>query len=330
MKIIVTGAAGFIGANNVCALNDHGERDIIAVDNLTRGEKFRNLVDCEISDYIDKDDFLELVRKRALPRADVVFHQGACSDTLETDGRYMMHNNYRYSVELLSWCQHTKTPLIYASSGAVYGLSPVFSEQRENEKPLNVYGYSKLVFDQVVRRQLTSLSAPVIGLRYFNVYGPHESHKGRMASVAYHHYNQFRSDGRVRLFEGSHGYSNGEQRRDFVHVDDVVRVNLHFAETPVSGIFNVGSGKAQSFNDVALAVVNTMRENARMPRLGLESAVSEGLIEYVPFPTELLNKYQAFTQADLARLRSANCGIDFRSVQLGTAEYVHWRLRNAE
>ena len=330
MKIIVTGAAGFIGANNVRALNDRGERDIIAVDNLTRGEKFRNLVDYEIADYIDKNHFLELLRKRALPKADLVFHQGACSDTLETDGRYMMENNFHYSVELLRWCQESNIPLIYASSGSVYGLGPTFSEQRENEHPLNVYGYSKFLFDQVVRNQLNSLSAPVIGLRYFNVYGPRESHKGRMASVAYHHYNQFRSESRVKLFEGSHGYTNGEQRRDFVHVDDVVRVNLHFSETPVSGIYNVGSGRAQSFNDIALAVVNALREHAAMPPLGLESAVTEGLIEYMPFPDELRNKYQAFTQADLARLRAAGCDVDFQSVELGTAHYVRWRLRNAE
>ncbi len=191
MKVIVTGAAGFIGANNVLALNVRGERDIIAVDNLTRSEKFRNLIDGDIADYIDKNHFLDLVRKRALPRPDLVFHQGACSDTMETDGRYMMDNNFRYSVELLTWCQELKIPLIYASSGSVYGLGPRFSEHRDNEKPLNVYGYSKFLFDQVVRSRLNALTAPVIGLRYFNVYGPRESHKGRMASVAYHHYNQF-------------------------------------------------------------------------------------------------------------------------------------------
>jgi ADP-L-glycero-D-manno-heptose 6-epimerase len=330
MSIIVTGAAGFIGANNVSALNDRGERDIVAVDNLTRGEKFRNLADCEIADYLDKNDFLDLARKRALPKPDVVFHQGACSDTMVTDGRYMMDNNFRYSVELLNWCQDSKIPLIYASSGSVYGLGPVFSEQRENEKPLNVYGYSKFLFDQVVRRRLSSLSAPVIGLRYFNVYGPRESHKGRMASVAYHHYNQFRADGRVRLFEGSHGYTDGEQRRDFVHVDDVVRVNLHFSESPVSGIYNVGSGRAQSFNEVALTVVNTMRGQAGQPPLALEPVVAQGLIEYVPFPEVLRNKYQALTQAHLARLRAAGCDVDFQAVEEGTASYIRWLLKNAE
>ena len=221
--IIVTGAAGFIGANHVSALNVRGERDIIAVDNLTAGDKFRNLVDCDIADYIDKNHFFDLVRKRALPSPDVVFHQGACSDTMETDGRYMMENNFRYSVELLKWCQALKIPLIYASSGSVYGLgpgSPSSATTRSRSTSTATRNFSLI---RSFEARLNSLSAPVIGLRYFNVYGPRESHKGRMASVAYHHYNQFLSDGRVKLFEGSHGYANGEQRRDFVYVDDVVQ-----------------------------------------------------------------------------------------------------------
>ena len=330
MTIIVTGAAGFVGANNVKALNDVGERDIIAVDNLTRSEKFRNLVDCEIADYLDKAEFRELVRRRALPKPEVVFHQGACSDTMETDGRYMLDNNFRYSLELFRWCQESGVPFIYASSGSVYGLGPAFAEERGNEKPLNVYGYSKFLFDQIVRRELGQLKAPVIGLRYFNVYGPRETHKGRMASVAFHHFNQFRADGKVRLFEGSHGYASGEQRRDFVHVDDVVAVNLHFWNRPVSGIYNVGTGRAQPFNDVALSVVNTMRESRGQRPLSLVQAVGEGLIEYVPFPAALLGKYQAYTQADLSKLRAAGCDTSFQPVEHGTASYVRWLLKHAE
>lgn len=326
MRIIVTGAAGFIGANVVKALNARGETDILAVDNLERSEKFRNLTDCEFADYLDKSEFLELVRRRALPKADVVFHQGACSDTMETDGRYMMENNYRYSIELLNWCQETRTPLIYASSGSVYGLGPVFTEGRENEKPLNVYGYSKFLLDQHVRRRLASLVAPVIGLRYFNVYGPRESHKGRMASVAYHHFNQFQSDGRVKLFEGSHGYLDGGQQRDFIHVDDVVRGNLHFADRPVSGIYNLGTGRAQSFNDVAVAVVNTLREAGGDAALPLEQLVAAGHIEYTPFPEALRGKYQAYTQADVTQLRSAGYAFPFMPVEQGTAQYVGWLL----
>ena len=329
MTIIVTGAAGFIGANNVKALNDRGARDIVAVDNLTRSEKFRNLTDCEIADYLDKAEFRELVRRRALPKPEVVFHQGACSDTMESDGRYMMDNNFRYSLELLRWCQELGVPYVYASSGSVYGLGPVFAEDRANEKPLNVYGYSKFLFDQVVRRELGHLKAPVIGLRYFNVYGPRETHKGRMASVAFHHFNQFGAEGKVKLFEGSHGYANGEQRRDFVHVEDVIAVNLHFWDRPVSGIYNVGTGRAQAFNDVALSVVNTLREHGGHAPLALAQAAKDGLIDYVAFPEALRGKYQAYTQADLTQLRAAGCDTAFRTVEHGTASYVRWLLKNA-
>lgn len=326
MKIVVTGAAGFVGANNVKALNERGETDIVAVDNLTRSEKFRNLADCEIADYLDKNEFIELVRRRALPKPDLVFHQGACSDTMESDGRYMLENNYRYSLALLDWCQDSRVPFIYASSGAVYGLGPEFREERACERPLNVYGYSKFLFDQIVRRRMHALTAPVIGLRYFNVYGPRESHKGRMASVAFHHFNQYRAEGKVKLFEGSHGYANGEQRRDFIHVDDVIAVNLHFADRPVSGIYNVGTGRAQAFNDVALAVVNTMREANGEAPLALAQAVAQGKIEYIPFPEALRGKYQAYTQADIARLRAAGFERPLATVEQGTASYVRWLL----
>jgi ADP-L-glycero-D-manno-heptose 6-epimerase len=329
MLAIVTGAAGFIGSNNVSALNSRGISDILAVDNLKRSEKFLNLTDCEVADYMDKGDFREMVRRRALPKPDVVFHQGACSDTMETDGRYMLDNNFRYSLELLRWCQELGVPYIYASSGSVYGLGPVFAEDRANEKPLNVYGYSKFLFDQVVRRELGQLKAPVIGLRYFNVYGPRETHKGRMASVAFHHFNQFRAEGRVKLFEGSHGYASGEQRRDFVHAEDVIAVNLHFWDRPVSGIYNVGTGRAQPFNDIALTVVNTLREHDGHAPLTLAQAVRQGQIDYVAFPEALRGKYQAYTQAELTQLRAAGCDVAFRTVEHGTASYVRWLLKNA-
>ena len=330
MSIVVTGAAGFVGANNVAALNARGETDILAVDNLERADKFRNLADCEIADYLDKRDFIELVRARRLPRPRVVFHQGACSDTMETNGRYMMENNFRYTLELFRWCQDERVPFIYASSAAVYGLGPVFAEDRASERPLNVYGYSKFLFDQVLRRELGSLKAPVVGLRYFNVYGPREQHKGRMASVAFHHFHQFREHGKVKLFEASHGYAAGEQRRDFIHVDDIIRGNLHFWDQPASGVYNLGTGRAQAFNDVALTVVNTLREHGGHGRLTLEHAVAQGLIEYVPFPEALRGKYQAYTQADLTQLRGAGCDMPFMSVEHGTASYVRWLLAQAQ
>jgi ADP-L-glycero-D-manno-heptose 6-epimerase len=330
MKIIVTGAAGFIGANLLRALNERGETDILAVDNLTRAEKFRNLAEFDIADYQDKAEFLERLRRRDLPRPDVVFHQGACSDTMESDGRYMMANNFRYSSELLEWCQGQGVTLIYASSASVYGMGPAFLEQRSAERPLNVYGYSKLLFDHVVRRQLAAgAKAPIIGLRYFNVYGPRESHKGRMASVAFHHFHQFRSEARVKLFEASHGFGNGEQRRDFVHVDDVVRGNLHFWERPASGVYNLGSGRAQSFNDVALSVINALREANGQAALSLPQAASQGTIEYIPFPVALRGKYQAFTQADLSNLRAAGFEHATMTVEQGVAAYVRWLLKNS-
>jgi ADP-L-glycero-D-manno-heptose 6-epimerase len=330
MTIVVTGAAGFIGSNLVRALNGRGTRDIIAVDNLEKSAKFRNLVDCNIADYIDKDAFRALLAAGKLPRIDAILHQGACSDTMEMNGRYMMENNYRYSVDLLDWCQQRKIPYVYASSAAVYGMATTFREDPANEGPLNVYGYSKFLFDQVVRRILPNAAAPIVGLRYFNVYGPRESHKGRMASVAYHHFNQYRADGKVRLFEGSHGYANGEQRRDFVHVDDAARVNLHFLERSVSGIFNLGTGRAQPFNDVALAVVNAMQAKSGGSQLTLAQAIGRGLIEYIAFPEALKGKYQAYTQADLTALRAAGYQEPFQSVEQGTAGYVNWLLEQPQ
>jgi ADP-L-glycero-D-manno-heptose 6-epimerase len=330
MTIVVTGAAGFIGSNLVRALNGRGTRDIIAVDNLEKSAKFRNLVDCDIADYIDKDAFRALLAAGKLPRIEAILHQGACSDTMEMNGRYMMENNYRYSVDLLDWCQQRKIPYIYASSAAVYGMATVFREDPANEGPLNVYGYSKFLFDQVVRRILPNAAAPIVGLRYFNVYGPRESHKGRMASVAFHHFNQYRADGKVRLFEGSHGYANGEQRRDFVHVDDAARVNLHFLDRSVSGIFNLGTGRAQPFNDVALTVVNAMQAKSGGPQLTLAQAIGRGLIEYIAFPDALKGKYQAYTQADLTALRAAGYGEAFQSVEQGTASYVNWLLEQPQ
>ena len=324
MTILVTGAAGFIGCNNVLALNRQGINDVVAVDNLAKAEKFLNLAKCRISDYFDKVDFIERVRKGTAPVPEAIFHQGACSDTMQTDGRYMMQNNYRYTLELFEWAQELRIPFIYASSAATYGASTTFVESIENEGPLNVYGYSKYLFDQVLRARMHSLKAPVVGLRYFNVYGPHEQHKGRMASVAFHQYFRFKKEGRVKLFEGCQGYANGAQMRDFVYVDDVVDVAMHFMTAGISGIFNCGTGRAQPFNDVALTVVNSLSGENHT----LKEAVDAGLIEYIAFPEALKGKYQSFTQADLTKLREAGCEVSFKSVQEGTAKYMHY-LSNA-
>jgi ADP-L-glycero-D-manno-heptose 6-epimerase len=320
MYIVVTGAAGFIGSNLVRALNERGETRILAVDNLARGDKFANLVDCEIADYLDKEEFLAHLADGDLDD-DIfaVLHQGACSDTMETDGQYMMRNNYRYSVSLLDWCQDNDVPLLYASSGSVYGGGSAFREERACESPLNVYGYSKLLFDQYVRRMFPERTAQVAGFRYFNVYGPREQHKARMASVAFHFVHQYRADGRVRIFEGTDGFAAGEQRRDFVSVEDVVKVNLDFLDHPErSGIFNLGSGSAATFNDVAVATVNAVRIADGKAALTLSELLAAGTIEYIPLPPALAGKYQSFTQADLTRLRAAG----YRAPMLGAAEGV--------
>jgi ADP-L-glycero-D-manno-heptose 6-epimerase len=332
MTIIVTGAAGFIGANLVKALNERGVRDVIAVDNLTHSAKVPNLVDCEISDYFDKEDFLARIRGNAIRgTVQAVLHQGACSDTMETDGRYMMANNYRYSLELLDWCQARHVPFIYASSASVYGGGKEFREARECEAPLNVYGYSKFLFDQVVRRRMKGSTGQIAGFRYFNVYGPREAHKGRMASVAFHFFNQYMEEGRVRLFDGSGGYGAGEQLRDFISVSDVVRVNLHFLDDPKrSGIFNAGTGRARSFNDVAAATINAIRRARGEAPLAMPELRKTGAIEYIPFPPALVGKYQSYTQADVSALRGAGYEERFLDIEEGVAAYVQERLRREE
>ena len=329
MKIAVTGAAGFIGSNLIKGLNARGIDDIIAVDDLTQGDKFRNLADLQIADYVDADDFYDAFAEGAFGQIDAVFHEGACSDTMEPDGKYMMDNNYTLSCELFHACQEQGTRLLYASSAATYGGSDTFSESPEFEKPLNVYGYSKLLFDQRLRRELgrqfEGAASQVAGFRYFNVYGPREQHKGRMASVAFHQFNQFRSDGKVKLFGEYGGYAPGGQMRDFVFIDDVVAINLWFLDHPdKSGIFNLGTGRAQPFNDVAMAVINTLRKGENADALSQEEAVRGGLIDYITFPDALVGKYQSYTQADLSALRAAGCRHTFANVQTGVAAYMAW------
>ena len=329
MYYVVTGAAGFIGANLVKGLNDHGITEILAVDNLTKADKFRNLTDCEIADYFDKTEFLERLEAGEFDGViEAVLHEGACSDTMEGNGQYMMANNYRYSLALLDYCMDQEIPYLYASSASIYGGGSVFREERSLESPLNVYGYSKFLFDQVVRRRQPDANSPVVGFRYFNVYGPREQHKGRMASVAFHFFNQFMAEGRVKLFEGTEGYGNGEQLRDFVFIDDVVKVNLHFLDNQnLSGIFNLGTGRAQTFNDVATATVNACRKAHGEAVLSLTEMQARGAIEYVPFPDALRGKYQSFTQADLTALRGSGYDEPFYDVNSGVAAYVDYLLQ---
>lgn len=312
--IIVTGGAGFIGSNIVKALE---KQKVLVVDNLANGIKFKNLSDCDIYDYLDKEDFINkiIAKEKFAEPVEAIVHQGACSSTTEWDGRYMMRNNYEYSKHVLHYCLENRIPMIYASSAAVYGGGQIFQETREHEAPLNVYGYSKFLFDQYVRRLMPTAKSQIVGLRYFNVYGARESHKGSMASVAFHFSNQILKEGEVRLFEGCDGYGDGEQRRDFVFVDDVVAVNQWFLNNPTkSGIFNIGTGRSQSFNDVAKAVINFHKR---------------GKITYIPFPEQLRGRYQSFTEANISALRNAGYTNPFKTVEEGVPSYLDWLVSQA-
>jgi len=312
---IITGGAGLIGSNMVKALNQRGISDILVVDDLKEGIKFRNLADCDIVDYVDRLDFIKRIQAGwEFGKIDAVVHEGACSATTEWDGEFVMKNNFEYTKTLLHWCQSIEAPFIYASSASVYGMGPVFTEAREHERPLNMYAFSKFQFDQYLRRHRDALTSQVCGLRYFNVYGPREQHKGSMASVAFHFHNQILKEGKLKLFEGTDGYGNGEQLRDFIHVDDTIAVKLWLLDNPgVSGIFNVGTGRAQSFNDVARAVI---KHHGR------------GEIEYVPFPDHLKGRYQSYTQADITKLRQAGYPAEFMSVEQGVPKYLAWLQQN--
>ena len=306
--IVVTGGAGFIGSNIVKGLNDLGRKDILVVDDLTDGTKFANLADLDIADYMDKDEFISAIVSGENLDIEVIFHQGACSSTTEWDGKFMMENNYNYSKDLLHYCLDFDIPFLYASSAATYGgRSDNFIEDRVYEKPLNVYGYSKFLFDQYVREILPNASSQICGFRYFNVYGPRENHKGSMASVAYHLNEQITKGEKPKLFAGSDNF-----RRDFIYVGDVVEVNLWFWKNKVSGIFNCGTGRAESFQSVADAVLDYHKK---------------GEIDYIPFPEHLKGRYQSFTQADLTKFRKTGCPIEFKTVSQGTTEYMQWLNR---
>jgi ADP-L-glycero-D-manno-heptose 6-epimerase len=299
---IVTGGAGFIGSNIVRGLNRRGIADVLVVDDLEQGEKHLNLNGLAFADFVDYREFAPNLARFGRPEA--VIHQGACSDTTEADGRYMMSVNYEYSKTLAEWCLTQRVPFLYASSAATYGDGKSgFREEPACEWPLNVYGFSKQLFDRWVRARLANAQSQLVGVRYFNVYGPQENHKGRMASVVFKFHQQATSEGKLRIFEGSDRFV-----RDFVHVDDAVEVNLHFLDHPgSSGIFNCGSGRAESFQRLA-EVTARHYPGAR--------------IEYIPFPGDLRGKYQDYTCADLTALRRAGYRREFATLESGVASYV--------
>ena len=323
MRIIVTGGAGFIGSAIVWRLNQLGYYDILIVDRMDETDKWKNLVPLQFDDLVDADDFLDELD--VFDDVDALIHMGACSSTAERDSKFLLSNNYQYTKDLLDLAREHEMRFIYASSAATYGDGSAGMNDGIEDlgplRPLNAYGYSKHLFDQYAARY--GMFDYIVGLKFFNVFGPNEEHKGRMATVARHACQQFLTDGRVRLFVGSDGFADGEQRRDFVHVDDVANVNLHFLEHPeVSGIYNCGTGRAQSFNDVATAVINTVRATEGHPPLASTELAAQGLIEYIPFPPQLEGKYQSFTEADLGQLRAAGYPGEFMTVEQGVGAYV--------
>jgi ADP-L-glycero-D-manno-heptose 6-epimerase len=313
--IIITGGAGFIGSNIAKALNNRGETDILIIDNLVNGKKMLNINDLDIADYMNKEEFIERIKKNENfgGKVRAIFHEGACSATTEWDGKFIMENNYNYTKSLLHWCDKHNAQYLYASSASVYGSGLVFKEERQNELPINMYAYSKFQFDQVVRRFMPGAKNQIVGFRYFNVYGPREQHKGIMASTAFHFHNQINTTGVAKLFAGTDGYANGEQRRDFIYIDDVVDVNLWFLDNPdQSGIFNLGTGHSQSFNDMANAVIKWH---------------GKGKIDYIPFPEHLKGAYQSFTEADISYLREAGYTGEFKNVEEGVKCYLDWMTK---
>jgi ADP-L-glycero-D-manno-heptose 6-epimerase len=318
--ILVTGGAGFIGSNLVRHLNQQGERNILVVDDLTEGQKSKNLIDCVIADYEDKDEFIALLHSGRYESVTTVFHLGACSDTTEWDGRYMMRDNFKFSRELYQYCGARDIPFIYASSAAVYGecspnanpnLTESFYEAEANERPLNMYGYSKLAFDQYVRANAHDRSNLVVGLRYFNVFGPGEEHKKSMASVVYNFDKQIRATGVIKVFRASHGYSDGCHERDFVHVSDAVNMTLWASKltASASSIYNCGSGVARTFNELARLVLNFH---------------GKGKIEYVDFPEGLSDTYQPYTKALMSRSKNIGYFHNFKTLETGVEEYLTW------
>jgi len=307
--IVVTGGAGFIGSRIIKSLNKKGFNQIIVVDNLERGEKIKNLSGLDIYDYFESAEFIEIFNKKnSFKKIQTIFHEGACSTTTEWNGKYIMEKNFKFSKDLFDNCQSKKIKLIYASSASVYGSkNKDFTEKFTNEKPLNPYAFSKFLFDQYFRMNFKKIKSQVTGLRYFNVYGPGEAHKESMTSPVFKFYNQLLKKNKISIFKGSHNYSDGEHQRDFIYVDDCVDVNLWFNKKNISGIFNVGTGKASSFNSLAKEVIKYFHK---------------GKVKYIDFPENLINSYQPFTKANVNKIKKAGYKKKFITIESGIKKYL--------
>ncbi|AGC03873.1 ADP-L-glycero-D-manno-heptose-6-epimerase [Candidatus Blochmanniella chromaiodes str. 640] len=312
--IVVTGGAGFIGCNIIKALNKIAYKNILVVDNLKNGKKYNNLKSLYISDYMDKNCFIKNILNNPvnsyIKDIDVVFHEGACSSTTEWDGKYMMENNYQYSKDLLFYCLKNKIPFIYASSASVYGKDTrMLLHPQTYEQPMNIYSYSKFLFDQYVRTILPKVASQVCGLRYFNVYGPYEAHKGSMASIIFQLYQQITSKKHPTLFIGSK-----QLNRDFIYIEDIVDINLWAWNNKISGIFDCGTGKSKSFEFIANIVLSFFNQNIT--------------IKYISMPKKIRDHYQIFTQANISQLRTTGYCKEFTNLNQGICRYLNWLSYN--
>ena len=322
MKILVTGGFGFIGTNLIKKLNEIGFSDITCIDSLNNPLKLINASEIKISDFIDKKEFFSILKNTSSHAFDYdyIFHQGACSDTTCEDGNYIMQNNFTFSKLLADICLENYIPMVYASSASVYGEAKYFIESK-NEKALNYYAYSKLLFDEYIRnKNINSLKSQIVGLRYFNVYGPYEEHKNRMASVILHFYNQMKKNKKINIFEGSHGLENGEHKRDFIHVDNVVDMNLwFFKNNKISGIFNCGTSEANSYNKIADIIINYFKQNKNNFNLTVDDYKN-----YIKFPADLKDKYQPFTESSNENIKSLGYDNKFYSIEEGVNKYLKY------
>jgi len=322
MKILVTGGFGFIGTNLIKRLNQMGFSDITCIDSLNNSLKLSNASQIKISNFIDKKEFFSILKNTNSSTFDFnyIFHQGACSDTTCEDGNYIMQNNFTFSKLLADFCLKNSIPMVYASSASVYGDAQNFVESK-NEKALNYYAYSKLLFDEYIRnKNINSFKSQIVGLRYFNVYGPYEEHKSRMASVIFHFYNQLKKNKRISIFEGSHGLKNGEHKRDFIHVDNVVDMNLwFFKNSQLSGIFNCGTSEANSYNKIADTIIDYFKKNKNDFNLKYDDYIS-----YIKFPEDLKNRYQPFTKSSNESIKSKSYDNKFYSIEQGVNKYLKY------